>query len=154
MLVLSLLIVKKMSSLQNSFTAACFWLFCMQNIISTLIVCSGVSQLCVAINKLDTVSWSENRFLEIASKLNAFLKQAGYRDKDVTFVPCSGLTGENLTSPSTEHALNQWYTGPYLLQVIGTTSKIKRGTIRGSDVLLCTGLILILDRDSVSSSCG
>lgn len=73
----------------------------------------------MAINKLDTVDWSENRFLEIASRLNVFLKQAGYREKDVTFVPCSGLTGENLTGPPTEQALKQWYTGPYLLQVIG-----------------------------------
>lgn len=79
----------------------------------------GVSQLCVAINKLDTVGWSETRFLEIATKLNTFLRQAGFREKDVTFVPCSGLTGENLASPPTEQALKQWYTGPTLLQVIG-----------------------------------
>uniref|UniRef100_A0A1B6IM34 Tr-type G domain-containing protein n=1 Tax=Homalodisca liturata TaxID=320908 RepID=A0A1B6IM34_9HEMI len=79
----------------------------------------GVSQLCVAINKLDTVGWSEKRFLEIASKLKQFLlKQAGYQERDVTFVPCSGLTGENLIGPPTEQELKQWYTGPYLLQVI------------------------------------
>nr|WRK57540.1 Hbs1 protein [Recilia dorsalis] len=78
----------------------------------------GVSQIAVAINKLDTVDWNENRFLEIASKLNVFLKQAGFRDKDVTFVPCSGLTGENLITRPTEPALAQWYTGPCLLEVI------------------------------------
>lgn len=75
--------------------------------------------MCVAINKLDTVGWSENRFLEIANKLNSFLKQAGFRDKDVTFVPCSGLTGENLVSSPKVPELKQWYTGPYLLQAIG-----------------------------------
>lgn len=104
----------------------------------------GVSQLCVAINKLDTVGWSETRFLEIATKLNTFLKQAGFREKDVTFVPCSGLTGENLTSPPTEQALKQWYTGPTLLQVIDTfkvperpVSKPLRLTV--SDIFKGTG---------------
>uniref|UniRef100_A0A1B6DUA2 Tr-type G domain-containing protein n=2 Tax=Clastoptera arizonana TaxID=38151 RepID=A0A1B6DUA2_9HEMI len=78
----------------------------------------GVSQLCVAINKLDTVSWSETRFLEIAHKLNVFLKQAGFREKDVMFIPCSGLTGENLTTSPSVNELREWYSGPYLLQAI------------------------------------
>lgn len=78
----------------------------------------GVSQLGVVVNKLDTVGWSQERFEEIVGKLGAFLKQAGFRESDVTFVPCSGLTGENLTSPPTEDMLMQWYKGPCLLDVI------------------------------------
>lgn len=78
----------------------------------------GVNQLCVAVNKLDTVSWSEERFKEVVGKLQSFLKQAGFRDSDVTYVPCSGLTGENLTSPPTSPQLASWYTGPCLLDVI------------------------------------
>lgn len=79
----------------------------------------GVTQLTVAINKLDTVSWSQERFNEIANKLKAFLKQAGFRENDVTFVPCSGLTGQNLNTPPTENELLSWYCGPCLLDVIG-----------------------------------
>ncbi|XP_061714395.1 protein HBS1 [Cydia pomonella] len=78
----------------------------------------GVSQLAVAINKLDTTNWSQERFDEISKKLKAFLKQAGFKDSDVTYVPCSGLTGENLTKPSTEPELLKWYKGPCLLDVI------------------------------------
>ncbi|KAL1130933.1 hypothetical protein AAG570_012174 [Ranatra chinensis] len=78
----------------------------------------GASQLCVVVNKLDTVGWSEERFLEISNKLGSFLKQAGFRERDVTFVPCSGLTGENLTEPCTEPALTKWYKGLTLLEVI------------------------------------
>lgn len=78
----------------------------------------GVSQLAVAINKLDTVSWSQDRFDEIVKKLKAFLKQAGFKDSDVTFVPCSGLTGQNLVNEPTEGGLLQWYSGPCLLDVI------------------------------------
>ncbi len=39
----------------------------------------GVTQLAVAVNKLDTVDWSEDRFKEITSKLKHFLKQVGYK---------------------------------------------------------------------------
>ena len=59
----------------------------------------GVSQLIVAVNKLDTVDWSQERFDEIVRKLGKFLKtQVGFKDIDVTFVPVSGLTGANLVS--------------------------------------------------------
>uniref|UniRef100_A0A182QBA3 Tr-type G domain-containing protein n=1 Tax=Anopheles farauti TaxID=69004 RepID=A0A182QBA3_9DIPT len=78
----------------------------------------GVSQLGVVVNKLDTVGWSKERFEEIVNKLRVFLKQAGFRDADVTYVPCSGLTGENLVKEPTDPALTQWYSGPTLLKVI------------------------------------
>lgn len=78
----------------------------------------GVNQLGVVINKLDTVAWSQDRFQEIVSKLGAFLKQAGFRESDIEYVPCSGLTGENLASPSQEPGLVAWYTGPCLIDVI------------------------------------
>lgn len=78
----------------------------------------GVNQLGVVINKLDTVNWSEDRFNEILGKLKTFLKQAGYKESDVTYIPCSGLTGENLTKPAAEPQLINWYKGPYLLEVI------------------------------------
>ncbi|EFA00945.2 Elongation factor 1-alpha 2-like Protein [Tribolium castaneum] len=78
----------------------------------------GVTQLAVAINKLDTVSWSKERFDDISQKLKVFLKQAGFREGDVTFVPCSGLTGQNLVDKPTENELLTWYNGPCLLEVI------------------------------------
>ncbi|XP_065279959.1 uncharacterized protein HBS1 isoform X2 [Dermacentor albipictus] len=86
----------------------------------TLLVRSlGVSQLAVAINKLDNVSWDEGRYNEITAKLRTFLRQAGYRESDFTFVPCSGLTGENLTTkPESSSPLTKWYTGPCLVDVI------------------------------------
>ncbi|XP_055913848.1 protein HBS1 [Eupeodes corollae] len=78
----------------------------------------GVSQLAVVINKMDTVNWAKERFDEIVGKLSGFLKRAGFRVSDVTFIPCSGLTGENLTKPATDPELVSWYTGQYLLDVI------------------------------------
>lgn len=78
----------------------------------------GVFQLVVVVNKLDTVNWSLERFTEITKKLGLFLKQAGFKDSDVTYVPCSGLTGENLKEPPKEAALRAWYKGPTLLKQI------------------------------------
>lgn len=79
----------------------------------------GVSQLGVVVNKLDTVSWSKDRFDEIVAKLKIFLRQAGFKESDVTYIPCSGLTGENLVKPPTDEALLAWYNGPTLVSVIG-----------------------------------
>ncbi|XP_046391085.1 protein HBS1 isoform X1 [Ischnura elegans] len=78
----------------------------------------GVNQLAVAVNKMDNVGWSQERFLEVVTKLGTFLKQAGFREGDITFVPCSGLVGQNLAVPPTEEALIKWYSGPCLLDVI------------------------------------
>ncbi|XP_032683269.1 HBS1-like protein isoform X2 [Odontomachus brunneus] len=76
----------------------------------------GVSQLAVVVNKLDTVNWSKDRFNEIVDKMSVFLKQAGFKDT-VTFVPCSGLSGENIVTKPKEQ-LSNWYTGPTLVSVI------------------------------------
>lgn len=74
----------------------------------------------MVINKLDTVNWSVDRFNEIVKKLKTFLKQAGFKDSDVTYIPCSGLTGENLVKSPTDAELIQWYKGPTLISVIDT----------------------------------
>lgn len=79
----------------------------------------GVSQICVAVNKLDNENWSQERFDEIVAKLKVFLKQAGFKDSDVGYIPCSGLTGENLVKPAAEGGLVKWYKGPTLLAVVG-----------------------------------
>ena len=88
--------------------------------VSGKFLCPGVSQLLVAVNKMDTVDWSKDRYNEILQKLSAFLRQAGFRDSDVSFVPCSGLAGVNLVqTPAVEDELMSWYTGPTLAVQIG-----------------------------------
>ncbi|KAK0425358.1 hypothetical protein QR680_009159 [Steinernema hermaphroditum] len=78
----------------------------------------GVTRVAVAINKMDTVRWSEGRFNEIVAKMKQFLmKQAGF--PNVHFVPLSGLDGINLTKrPGTAAPLTTWYNGPTLVEVI------------------------------------
>lgn len=79
----------------------------------------GVNQLCVAINKLDNENWSQERFNEIMGKLKIFLKQAGFKESDVHYIPCSGLTGENLAKQPTDTDLTKWYkNGPTLCDIV------------------------------------
>jgi len=87
----------------------------------------GVSQLLVAVNKMDTVDWSKDRYDEIVQKLRTFLRQAGFKDSDVSFVPCSGLMGDNLVStPPANHPLMVWYSGPALAAQIGNLPVLLR----------------------------
>ncbi|CAG8709218.1 4391_t:CDS:10, partial [Acaulospora morrowiae] len=76
----------------------------------------GVQQLVVAINKLDVVGWSRARYDEIVTKLSNFLSSTNFKKDKVFYVPCSGLTGENLVerSPNTL----DWYDGKTLVQQI------------------------------------
>jgi len=83
-----------------------------------LIKSLGVPELIVAVNKLDTVGWAQERYKEISERLGQFLKSLGYRPTDVTYVPCSGLSGENLTAPPKEAQLSQWFQGPTIIQAI------------------------------------
>ena len=82
----------------------------------------GVSQLLVAINKLDAAdpSWSESRFEEIKGRILPFLQTNGFKPHRVRFVPVSGLTGANVKeSPGDDAAaLREWYKGPTLLDAI------------------------------------
>lgn len=64
-------------------------------------------QIAVVINKLDMVDWSEDRYNEIVDKMGPFLKQVGFRD-NIMFIPCSGLSGENIIESPKAKDLSKW----------------------------------------------
>ncbi|XP_055329394.1 HBS1-like protein isoform X3 [Paramacrobiotus metropolitanus] len=77
----------------------------------------GVTQLIVAINKMDTIDWSKDRFDQIVVILSKFFKSIGFKDGDLFFIPCSGFTGDNLVElPKTK--LANWWTGSTLIDQI------------------------------------
>ncbi|CAK9301617.1 unnamed protein product [Gordionus sp. m RMFG-2023] len=57
----------------------------------------GVSQLIVAVNKMDTLArHNVERFSQILLQMTPFLRQCGFKDSAISFVPVSGLVGTNL----------------------------------------------------------
>lgn len=75
----------------------------------------GVFRIIIAVNKLDTTQWDKERFEEIRDQVLGALKALKFPAKDISFVPVSGLKGENIVSRSTDPAAS-WYTGPTLLE--------------------------------------
>ncbi|KAJ7043893.1 P-loop containing nucleoside triphosphate hydrolase protein [Mycena alexandri] len=63
----------------------------------------GVRQLIVAVNKMDTAKWSEDRYNEIIEETSKFLKKVGYDPKTIVFVPISGWHGDNLLENSIKY---------------------------------------------------
>ncbi|MEI6466223.1 MAG: GTP-binding protein [Verrucomicrobiota bacterium] len=69
-----------------------------------------IPHLVVAVNKMDLVGWSEQRFMEIRAQFEEFLPRLDI--KDVKFIPMSALNGDNVVDPSPH---TPWYAGPTLL---------------------------------------
>ncbi|KAL8688355.1 MAG: hypothetical protein Q9218_005715 [Villophora microphyllina] len=85
----------------------------------------GVQRIVIAINKLDTVQWSKDRFGEIQQQVSAFLTSAGFQSKNIAFVPCSGLSGDNIAKRA-EAPRAQWYTGPTLIEQLDASDPAQR----------------------------
>jgi elongation factor 1 alpha-like protein len=85
----------------------------------------GVQRLIVAVNKMDTVSWSQERFEEIQQQMITFLTAASFSAKSITFVPCAGLTGENVTQ-RVQDSSAKWYTGGSLIEALDASEPAKR----------------------------
>ena len=71
----------------------------------------GIPHMVVAVNKMDLVDWSRERFLEIRDEFEDFLPRLD-AFKDVKFIPISALNGDNVVEPSKR---TPWYEGPALL---------------------------------------
>jgi len=78
----------------------------------------GVKQLIVAVNKMDSVNYSEARFDEIVKETGHFVKKVGYPVKKVCFVPISGFQGDNMVVASKNM---HWYSGWKKETMAGTT---------------------------------
>jgi len=80
----------------------------------------GVTQIVVAINKLDLVDWSKERYEDVCYQLRTFLVQSGFQTSKTHFVPVGAMSGVNLVKREGQDAavLNTWYSGPTLIEVL------------------------------------
>jgi len=74
----------------------------------------GIDQLLVAVNKMDTVNYSQQRYEEIKTQLSRLLRIVGYKPEEVLFIPTSAWEGANVSKRSPDKT--PWYNGPCLYE--------------------------------------
>jgi len=89
----------------------------------------NIPHVVVAINKMDLVDYSQDRYNNIVIDYAELARTLGL--KDVTYLPISALKGDNIVDRSL--ALS-WYEGPTLLELLETTEldediELKRGRL-------------------------
>ncbi len=85
----------------------------------------GVTQLIIAVNKMDMADYDKKRFEEIKQKVSEVLKTIGYNAEKTLFVPEAAYPGDNIVKKSDKL---EWYTGPTLLEALDTLSEPEKPT--------------------------
>ncbi|QIX01894.1 hypothetical protein AMS68_007411 [Peltaster fructicola] len=62
----------------------------------------GIRKVVVAVNKLDASNpaWDQQLFSDVKDQIARLLRQVGFVEKNIRYVPCSGLNGENVAKPA------------------------------------------------------
>lgn len=74
-----------------------------------------VPHVVLAVNKMDLVDYSEERFAEVANTFTEYAEALGV--PDVRSIPVSALRGDNVVDPSSHM---DWFSGPTLLEYLET----------------------------------
>ena len=75
----------------------------------------GISQLIVAINKMDLAKYDEAKFNALKEEVSALIRTVAYKPKDIDFIPISAFEGDNITKASEN---TKWYKGPSLVEAL------------------------------------
>ncbi|GAC1338468.1 MAG: hypothetical protein NVSMB26_26020 [Beijerinckiaceae bacterium] len=78
---------------------------------SLILAMLGVRRIVLAVNKMDIVGWSQNRFETIMADYDGFASSIGVAD--IVGIPMSALSGDNVVHAA---VAAPWYEGPTLLQ--------------------------------------
>nr|GMC73947.1 HBS1-like protein isoform X1 [Ipomoea batatas] len=91
-----------------------------------LIKSFGVDQIIVAVNKMDSVQYSKERFDAIKKQLGTFLRTCKFKDSSIVWIPISAMENQNLfTGPSDAQFLS-WYQGSSLVDAIDSLQPLVR----------------------------
>ena len=72
-----------------------------------------VKEVVVAINKMDLVDFSEEKYNTIKADFEELMGKRDYEDQKITFIPVSALKGDNVVNASEN---TPWYRGETLLE--------------------------------------
>ncbi|KAG2334331.1 hypothetical protein Bca52824_005511 [Brassica carinata] len=86
----------------------------------------GVEQVIVAVNKMDIVAYSKERFDLIKQHVGSFLQSCRFKESSLTWIPLSAMENQNLVSATSESRLSSWYQGPCLLDAIDSVKSPDR----------------------------
>ncbi|MGN1362917.1 MAG: translation elongation factor EF-1 subunit alpha [Methanobrevibacter sp.] len=75
----------------------------------------GINQLIVAVNKMDVVDYSEDKYNEIKDSVSKLIKSIGYKPDKVPFIPLSAFEGDNISEKSSN---TPWYKGKDLISAL------------------------------------
>ena len=73
----------------------------------------GVRTILVAVNKMDTVAWSEVAFTRVLDEVDTLAGELGFASART--IPVSALLGDNVVEPSTH---TPWYKGPTVIEAL------------------------------------
>ena len=80
----------------------------------------GINQVIVAINKMDSVKYSEDRFKEVKKEVSSLLKMVNYKTDKMSFIPVSAYKGDNIVKLSDNIP---WYKDLTILKALDTIEK-------------------------------
>ncbi|OED44688.1 sulfate adenylyltransferase, partial [Flavobacteriaceae bacterium (ex Bugula neritina AB1)] len=72
-----------------------------------------VKDVIVAVNKMDLVDFSEEKYEAIKKDFEALITKSDYKEQNITFIPVSALQGDNVVDKSEN---TPWYNGQTLLE--------------------------------------
>ncbi|RZN70521.1 MAG: translation elongation factor EF-1 subunit alpha [Candidatus Methanolliviera hydrocarbonicum] len=80
----------------------------------------GINQMIVAINKMDSVEYSKDRFNEVKKEVGDLLKMVSYKTDKMSFIPVSAYKGDNMVKLSDN---TPWYKDLTILKALDTIEK-------------------------------
>ncbi len=89
-----------------------------------------IKSVIVAVNKMDLVNFSEERYNEIKADFEKLVEKSDYEDQNITYIPVSALKGDNVVDKS---EAMPWFGGQTLLEYLeklDTVNIYNRGKMR------------------------
>ncbi|MDV7187828.1 GTP-binding protein [Lutibacter sp. TH_r2] len=89
-----------------------------------------IKDVIVAVNKMDLVEFSEDRYNEIKADFQKLVDKSDYEDQNITFIPVSALKGDNVVEKGNNM---DWFEGQTLLEhleKLDTEDIYNKGNVR------------------------